>query len=141
MHEGFRRFDLRTSDPQVAIHGVVGGTGPPLLLLHGNPLTHIHWRLVAPRLAGEFSVVATDMRGSGDSGKPRGLTDHSNYSFRRRAQDRRVRRLSRGRDDRLRDGHEGLRGGAQDHVPGAGHYSAEQAPDETYAELRGFFAR
>jgi haloacetate dehalogenase len=87
MYEGFRRFDLQTSDPGVAIRGVVGGSGPPLLLLHGNPLTHIHWRLVAPRLAQEFTVVATDLRGYGDSGKPRGLPDHSNYSFRRMAQD------------------------------------------------------
>ena len=87
MYEGFRRFDLRTSDPGVTIHGVVGGAGPPLLLLHGNPLTHIHWRLVAPRLAQEFTVVATDLRGYGDSGKPRGREDHANYSFRRMAQD------------------------------------------------------
>jgi haloacetate dehalogenase len=85
--EGFRRFDLRTTEPDVAIHGVVGGSGPPLLLLHGNPLTHIHWRLVAPRLAQEFTVVATDLRGYGDSGKPRGRPDHGNYSFRRMAQD------------------------------------------------------
>jgi haloacetate dehalogenase len=86
-YEGFRRFDLETSDPEVTIRGVVGGSGPPLLLLHGNPLTHIHWRLVAPRLAEEFTVVATDLRGYGDSGKPRGLPDHSNYSFRRMGQD------------------------------------------------------
>ncbi len=83
MYEGFRRFDIATSDAGVTIRGVVGGSGPPLLLLHGNPLTHIHWRLVAPRLAQEFTVVATDLRGYGDSGKPRGLPDHSNYSFRR----------------------------------------------------------
>src|SRR5262249_28672301 len=51
MYEGFRRFDIETGDPGVAIRGVVGGEGPSLLLLHGNPLTHIHWRLVAPRLA------------------------------------------------------------------------------------------
>jgi pimeloyl-ACP methyl ester carboxylesterase len=87
MYEGFRGFDLPTSDPGVTIHGVVGGAGPPLLLLHGNPLTHIHWRLVAPRLAEQFTVVATDLRGYGDSGKPRGLPDHSNYAFRRMAQD------------------------------------------------------
>ena len=87
MLDGFRSFDIETSDAQVKIHGVVGGTGPPLLLLHGNPLTHFHWRLVAPRLAEQFTVVATDLRGYGDSGKPRGLPDHSNYSFRRMAQD------------------------------------------------------
>jgi haloacetate dehalogenase len=83
MYEGFRRFDIPTSDPEVTIHGVVGGSGPALLLLHGNPLTHIHWRLIAPRLAQEFTVVATDLRGYGDSGKPRGRPDHANYSFRR----------------------------------------------------------
>jgi haloacetate dehalogenase len=72
MLEGFRRFDIPTSDHGVSIHSVVGGAGPPLLLLHGNPLTHIHWRLVAPRLAEAFTVVATDLRGYGDSGKPAG---------------------------------------------------------------------
>src|SRR5207249_545079 len=87
MYEGFRRFDIQTSDPQVTIRGVVGGSGPPVLLLHGNPLTYYHWRFVAPRLAKDFTVVATDLRGYGDSGKPRGLSDHRNYSFRRMAQD------------------------------------------------------
>src|SRR5580765_5096179 len=67
--EGFDKFDVQTSDPQVKIHGVIGGKGPPLLLLHGNPLTHVHWRLIAPRLATEFTVVAADLRGYGDSGK------------------------------------------------------------------------
>jgi haloacetate dehalogenase len=85
--EGFRTFDIQTSDPQVKIHGVVGGKGLPLLLLHGNPLTHVHWHLVAPRLAQDFTVVATDLRGYGDSGKPRGLPDHSNYTFRRMGED------------------------------------------------------
>ena len=49
MYESFRRFDIQTSDLQVTIRGVVGGSGPPVLLLHGNPLTHYHWRFVAPR--------------------------------------------------------------------------------------------
>jgi haloacetate dehalogenase len=82
MYDGFRRFDIPTSDAGVPIRGVVGGDGPPLLLLHGNPLTHIHWRLVAPRLAREFTVVATDLRGYGDSGKPRGLPPRINYPAR-----------------------------------------------------------
>ena len=87
MIDGFRDLDIETSDPGVSIRCAIGGNGPPLLLLHGNPLTHIHWRLVAPRLAQQFTVVATDLRGYGDSGKPRGWPDHSNYSFRRMAQD------------------------------------------------------
>jgi haloacetate dehalogenase len=87
MYEGFERFEIQTSDPEVKIVGRVGGKGPAVLLLHGNPLTHVHWHLVAPRLAQHFTVVATDLRGYGDSGKPRGKADHSNYSFRRMAQD------------------------------------------------------
>ena len=87
MYEGFKRFEIQTSDPEVKIVGRVGGKGPAVLLLHGNPLTHVHWHLVAPRLAQDFTVIATDLRGYGDSGKPRGREDHSNYSFRRMAQD------------------------------------------------------
>jgi len=87
MYEGFRRFEIQSTDPEVKIVGRVGGKGPAVLLLHGNPLTHVHWHLVAPRLAKDFTVVATDLRGYGDSGKPRGKEDHSNYSFRRMAQD------------------------------------------------------
>jgi haloacetate dehalogenase len=87
MYEGFRKIEVQTSDPEVKIVGRVGGKGPAVLLLHGNPLTHVHWHLVAPRLARDFTVVATDLRGYGDSGKPRGKDDHSNYSFRRMAQD------------------------------------------------------
>ncbi|HZQ72176.1 MAG TPA: alpha/beta hydrolase [Burkholderiales bacterium] len=80
-------FRIETSDPGVFIVGKRQGSGPPLLLLHGNPLTHLSWERIAPRLARDFTVVATDLRGYGDSSKPRGLPDHSNYSFRRMAQD------------------------------------------------------
>ena len=59
MYEGFERFEIQTSDPEVKIVGRVGGKGPAVLLLHGNPLTHVHWHLVAPRLAKDFTVVAT----------------------------------------------------------------------------------
>jgi haloacetate dehalogenase len=87
MYDGFERFEIQTSDPEVKIVGRVGGKGPAVLLIHGNPLTHVHWHLVAPRLAQDFTVVATDLRGYGDSGKPRGKADHSNYTFRRMGQD------------------------------------------------------
>jgi len=56
-------------------------------MLHGNPLTLATWYLIAPRLAQDFTVVCADLRGYGDSSKPRGYSDHSNYSFRRMGQD------------------------------------------------------
>src|SRR2546423_4042314 len=87
MFEGFKQVQVQTSDPEVKINVRYGGKGPPVLLMHGNPLTHVHWHLIAPRLAKNFTVVATDLRGYGDSGKPRGREDHSNYSFRRMALD------------------------------------------------------
>ena len=80
-------FVLPTSDPGVNIIGRRRGSGPPLLLLHGNPLTQMSWDRIAPRLAEHFTVITTDLRGYGDSSKPEGLPDHSNYSFRRMAQD------------------------------------------------------
>ncbi|HEX6635475.1 MAG TPA: alpha/beta hydrolase [Usitatibacter sp.] len=69
------------------IHLRIGGSGPPLLLLHGNPLTHVMWHKVAPWLAEEFTVVAADLRGYGDSSKPPGGGDHIDYSFRVMARD------------------------------------------------------
>jgi haloacetate dehalogenase len=66
---------------------VTGGSGPPLLLLHGYPQTHLMWRKLAPRLAAEFTVVAPDLRGYGDSSKPPAGPDHINYSKRALAQD------------------------------------------------------
>ena len=80
MFEGFRNIQVQTSDPEVKINLRYGGKGSPVLLIHGNPLTHAHWHLVAQRLAREFTVVVADLRGYGDSGKPRGREDHGNYS-------------------------------------------------------------
>jgi haloacetate dehalogenase len=73
--------------PGVAIHAIVGGSGPPLLLLHGHPQTHAIWHRVAPALAAHFTVVACDLRGYGDSSKPPGEPDHGNYSKRTMAAD------------------------------------------------------
>jgi len=58
---GFESTDVRVDG--CTIHAVVGGSGPPLLLLHGYPQTHICWRKVAPRLAERFTVIAADLRG------------------------------------------------------------------------------
>jgi len=64
-----------------------GGHGPPVLLLHGNPQTLFMWNRVAPMLARDFTVVAADLRGYGDSGKPRTSIDHAPYSKRAMAAD------------------------------------------------------
>ena len=85
MFQGFEPLTLQANG--VAIHLVRGGSGPPLLLLHGHPQTHAIWHKVAPALAERYTVVAPDLRGYGDSGKPRGLPGHGNYAKRVMAQD------------------------------------------------------
>lgn len=87
MHHVFKPFQIQTSDPDVQIVGRIRGEGPPLLLLHGNPLTQMSWDRIAPQLAEHFTVVTTDLRGYGDSSKPEGQADHANYTFRRMALD------------------------------------------------------
>jgi haloacetate dehalogenase len=82
---GFQTRRIQTSGPE--IHVTQGGHGPPLLLLHGYPQTHAIWHKVASALAARFTVVAADLRGYGDSAKPAGLPDHSNYSKRAMALD------------------------------------------------------
>lgn len=82
---GFRWRDVDADG--VRIRTAVGGEGPPLLLLHGHPQTHLTWHKVAPQLTRRFTVVATDLRGYGDSAKPEGGPDHINYSKRAMARD------------------------------------------------------
>ena len=84
--EGFRLLDVAVG-PDVTIRAAVGGNGPPLLLLHGHPQTHVTWRKVAPALAAQFTVVAADLRGYGDSSKPPGGDDHAAYAKRSMARD------------------------------------------------------
>ncbi|MGC5307254.1 alpha/beta fold hydrolase [Micromonospora zamorensis] len=85
MFEGFDEFDVDTTG--ATIHGRRGGSGPPLLLLHGIPETHLMWHRIAPRLAENFTVVATDLRGWGDSGTPPSTADHEPYGMRAIARD------------------------------------------------------
>ena len=85
MFEGFEKQRVSVNGVEIAL--VRGGTGPGLLLLHGHPQTHVIWHKIADQLATRFTVVATDLRGYGDSSKPDGLPDHSNYSKRVMAQD------------------------------------------------------
>jgi haloacetate dehalogenase len=82
---GFRVERVRTSGAE--LHAVIGGSGPPLLLIHGAPLTHLSWFRVAPELAKRYTVVAADLRGYGDSSKPPDGEKHINYSKRAMAQD------------------------------------------------------
>ena len=82
---GFTKKRIRTS--RATINLVTGGNGPVVLLLHGYPETHAMWHKVAPALAHDYTVVCADLRGYGDSSKPKGLPDHSNYSKRAMAKD------------------------------------------------------
>ena len=77
---GFVTQRIQTSG--ATINTVRGGSGPPLLLIHGYPQTHVMWHKIAPRLAQRFTVVMPDLRGYGDSSKPQDGENHANYSKR-----------------------------------------------------------
>ena len=85
MFEGFETVDLEVT--ATTIHARIGGSGPPVLLLHGYPQTHVIWHKIAPRLAERFTVVATDLRGYGDSGRPASDPSHAAYAKRSMAAD------------------------------------------------------
>src|SRR5438128_975213 len=85
MFEGFKLERIDTGEAQIRVRH--GGSGPPLLLLHGNPQTHVMWHKIAPRLAQDFTVVAADLRGYGDSSKPADAPDHEPHSKRAMARD------------------------------------------------------
>lgn len=104
MLEGFTRSEIKTSGARIV--AVKGGSGPPVLLMHGNPFNHLNWHKVAPTLAREFTVIATDLRGYGDSEKPPGGDRHENYSFRAMAQDQVEAMASFGFDTFMAAGHD-----------------------------------
>ena len=84
----FASFRQASAAPAgVEIPCVIGGSGPPLLLLHGFPQTRAIWHKVAPALAKRFTVVASDLRGYGDAGKPATDPLHASYSKRAMAAD------------------------------------------------------
>jgi haloacetate dehalogenase len=85
MFEGFESVRLETDGARINL--LKKGEGPPLLLLHGYPQTHVMWHKVAPRLARDFTVVVPDLRGYGDSSKPKGGENHLGYSKREMAGD------------------------------------------------------
>ena len=86
--EFFAGFETRTVHTSgAAIHTRRRGSGPPVLLLHGYPQTHVMWHRLAPRLARHFTVVLADLRGYGDSSKPPGGDLHASYSKRAMALD------------------------------------------------------
>jgi haloacetate dehalogenase len=77
----------RTTVGEVTLRVRTGGAGPPLLLLHGYPETHLAWGLVAADLAEDFTVVAPDLRGYGGSSKPPAVPGHESYGKRAMAED------------------------------------------------------
>lgn len=88
----FPGFDVLDLDVEHAsggtrVHAVSGGSGPPVVLLHGFPQTHVLWSGIAPELARDHTVVVPDLRGYGDSGKPADAPDHAPHSFRAMAAD------------------------------------------------------
>jgi haloacetate dehalogenase len=85
MFPGFTQHRIGTAGAEINLRR--GGGGPPVLLLHGYPQTHLCWHRVAPGLARRFTVVAADLRGYGDSSRPASATDHAPYSKRVMAQD------------------------------------------------------
>ena len=119
MFEGFERTRIETRG--ATINAVRGGEGQPVLLLHGYPQTLAMWHLVASRLAERFTVVATDLRGYGDSSKPPAGEDHAAYSKRAMAEDQVEAMVALGFDRFAVVGHD--RGGR------VGHRMALDHPD------------
>jgi len=108
-----KKFITDSNDGPIEVSYLIGGNGPPLLLLHGFPQTKAIWELVAPELAKQFTVVAADLRGYGASSKPHGKADHSTYSKRSMAADQHALMKSLGFNQFFLLGHD--RGGRVSH--------------------------
>jgi haloacetate dehalogenase len=85
MFPDFKSIRIQTSGATINV--VTGGDGPPVLLMHGYPQSHVEWHKLAPQLAKEFTLVIADLRGYGDSSKPADGEKHFNYSKRAMALD------------------------------------------------------
>ena len=117
---GFKAKRVTTSGAEINL--VYAGSGPPLLLMHGAPQTHVSMRLIAPELAKNYTVVVPDLRGYGDSSKPADGENHANYSKRAMALDQVEVMKSFGFDKFVVVGHD--RGGR------VGHRMALDHPDK-----------
>ena len=122
MLAGFSDARIEVGDG-VRIRARAAGDGPPILLLHGYPETHVCWHAVAPRLvAAGFRVVVTDLRGYGDSSKPPSTPDHAPYSKRAMAADQVAVMAALGHDRFAVAGHD--RGGRVVHRMALDHAAA-----------------
>lgn len=80
---GFERMMIPVKEG--AVRTLIAGSGPPLLMLHGDPQTHLCWHKIAPQLTDKFTIVLTDIRGRGETHKPGTSHDHRPYSKREMA--------------------------------------------------------
>ena len=108
-----KRITVSSEDGPIEIACQVDGNGPPILLLHGFPQTKAIWEIVAPELAKNYTVVASDLRGYGESSKPHGKADHSSYSKRAMAADQHALMKALGHEQFFLLGHD--RGGRVSH--------------------------
>jgi hypothetical protein len=83
--DDFEAIDVQAEETRIFLRRF--GSGPPVLLLHGFPQTHLMWRAVAPLLADRFTVICPDLRGYGRSGCPASRPDHAPYAKRAMAKD------------------------------------------------------
>jgi pimeloyl-ACP methyl ester carboxylesterase len=137
----------RDGGAAVRIHAVRGGDGPPVLLLHGYPQSHVMWHRIAPELAREHTVVAADLRGYGDSARPDAGADHAGGDpryFLHRCMGSWGSGLDAHAPEALREYERVFADPAartamiEDYRAGAGHFLAEENHTDTLAALQAF---